>query len=499
MRKKRHDRKGDELAKSLVRELQIKLETSERRVSQLEQKIPAQTKLQKHSYLFAEMPHSIRDPIYGNIPLSEAAFQTLNTRYFQRLKCLLQTGLTFHVYPGLQHSRFEHSVGVYHLMRLALQHLVLLNEVDLAPEHGILALCAALLHDIGHFPFSHILEEIQIDGRRLSHEQQSAYILNNDPELQQVLKKEWGINATDLVAVLQGNKADCPLFLHKLLNSTIDLDKMDYLRRDAYHAGVPYGDIDINWLISSFTVDPSDGALLVVDSGIGAVEQLIFAKYLMYRNIYWHHTTREVASMVKRAVVDLFLELGLDSLDLETNPKLQRLCQSTDAGFFLTMKEIAEKRELPPSTQELFQRLSLRHIYKRVHVIYASDGLEKEGEYRDARRRRAKEADICSAISKLPQWKHAKLRDWDILIDVATIANFPVDIKGVYFKDPPKEYALEGKHIVPWDKPKYVSCFDAKELENMEQAIRKIRYFFNPENPAGEQLRDLLRAYPELY
>jgi len=498
MAKKERGGRASEIARSLVYEINIKKDTLEKRVSQLEQALSTQTKLQKHSYLFSEMPYSIRDPIYGNVPLSEAAFRTLNVKPFQRLKRLYQTGPALHVYPGLQHSRFEHSVGVYHLMRLALQHFAL-SDVDFEPEQGKLALCTALLHDIGHFPYSHVMEEIRVDNRQLRHEELSAYILENDSELSSMLTHEWGVQAADVAAILLNKKEGWPRFLHRLLDSTIDLDKMDYLRRDAYHAGVPYGVVDAYWLISSFLVDSSDQDILIDESGIGAVEQMIFAKYLMYRNIYWHHTNRAATAMIKRAMVDFLLELGLDSLDILGNAKIRDICLSTDADLLETMTKLAGGRTLPLPSLDLLEGLNSRRLYKRVHVIYSSEALEKESDYRDARRRRVKEEEICATISKLPQWGSIKLHDWDILIDVALPANFPVDIEGVFFSDPPPTYADRGLNIVNWNERHYVSYFDRDLLKQMEEGIRKIRYFYNPENPVGNHLRNILRAHPELY
>lgn len=487
-----------EYARSLVHHIQKQNEDYQNEIKRLKQVIPAQTKLQKHSYLFSEMPHSIRDPVYGNIPLSKEAFQILNTKNFQRLKHLLQTGPAFHVYPGLRHSRFEHSVGVYYLMRLALQQLVLLPDVDIEPEQGLLALCTALLHDLGHFPYSHVSEEIKIDNKYLSHELHTAYLIKNDTELNEILSRECGIKSEDITEVLSGKKGDYPLFLSRLLNSTIDLDKMDYLIRDAYHAGVPYGNVDINWLISSFRVDAADSDLLIVDSGIGAVEQMIFAKYLMYRNVYWHHTTRVATAIIKRALLDFLIENGLESLDLD-NPNIRKICYSTDSEFPATLEQIAGSKTFPHSTQELLERFNSRNLYKRVHVIYASTDLEKEDDYRDAKDRLDQEKSICTNLCELPEWKYPKLRDWDILIDVAKIVNFPVNIKGVYFQDPPKEFADRGMNVVDWDIQKYVSYFNSSLLQQMEEGIRKIRYFYNPDTPAGIELRNILRSHPDFY
>src|SRR5207249_8162031 len=117
-------------------------------------------------------PYSIRDSIYGSIPISEAAYATLDTQAFQRLKHIKQVGPVYLVYPGATHTRFSHCIGVYHLARLALRHLV--SIADIQPEDGRVTLAAAMLHDIGHFPLSHLIDELSINKPSLYHTELSA-------------------------------------------------------------------------------------------------------------------------------------------------------------------------------------------------------------------------------------------------------------------------------------------------------------------------------------
>jgi hypothetical protein len=155
------------------------------------------------------------------------------------------------------------------------------------------------------------------------------------------------------------------------------------------------------------------------------------------------------------------------------------------------------KGKLPESTKSLFDQANKRQLYKRVHVFYASseEGRTRETDYTDAKARRTKEDQICRDVSNLPDWQSKKLNNWDILIDVAKPANFKVEIKGVYFNDPPPHE----QHVVPWDKKEFVSHFDTSLLTEMESGIRKVRIFYNPNNPKGTDLREILRNNRNLY
>ncbi len=266
--------------------------------------------LDRHAYLFAPAPHSVRDAIYGSVPLSHAAFATLDTAAFQRLKHIKQVGPVFLVYPGATHTRFGHSIGVYHLTRLALQHLTTLADIE--PEIGRATLAAALLHDIGHFPYSHVMDEIVVDGNRLSHLELTVDFIETEGELRGVLEEAWEVDPGLVVDLLTGRpNSRIPRFLYTLIDGPMDMDKLDYLNRDAHHTGVPYGRVEVQRLIDFLAVDPDTADLLITEAGVGTVESVIFAKYLMFRYVYWHHTARIAGAMINRAVLDCLLALGL--------------------------------------------------------------------------------------------------------------------------------------------------------------------------------------------
>src|SRR2546426_4651038 len=237
----------------------------------------------------------VRDPLWNNIRLEPEALAVVDTPAVQRLRYVRQLGHAFLVYPGATHTRFEHMLGAYHLARRALAQLEETgHRVDrAAAQHVTLA---ALLHDIGHYPFSHALEEAG-----LPHHEALAGRHLSEGELAAVLQR-MGVDCRRLLALIQGESGD-PLV--GLVSGSLDVDKLDYLSRDAWMCGVPYGVIDVDRLLTSLTVasDPDGRRTLALhEKGLAALESLLFAKYQMYRNVYWHHAVRSATSMFKRLV-----------------------------------------------------------------------------------------------------------------------------------------------------------------------------------------------------
>ncbi|MEO8633908.1 MAG: HD domain-containing protein [Gemmatimonadales bacterium] len=241
----------------------------------------------------------IRDPLWDNIRLDAAAVSALDTAPMQRLRYIRQLGHAFLVYPGATHTRFEHALGAYHLTRRALSALQERGELSIVPlEQQLAARMAALLHDIGHYPFSHALEEAGFPH----HERLGVARLSREP-LASVLADAGGPGLAARVGEFITGTSGSPL--KGLISGSLDLDKIDYLSRDALMCGVPYGAVDVDRLLASLTlieVEPGRVELGVQEKGISALESLLFAKYQMYRNCYWHHAVRSATCMFKRAV-----------------------------------------------------------------------------------------------------------------------------------------------------------------------------------------------------
>jgi hypothetical protein len=304
----------------------------------------------------------IRDPLWNNIRLDPLAVELIDTPAFQRLRYVRQLGLAFLVYPGATHCRFEHALGTYHLARRA---LALLEEQsgfsEIAGEECALARAAALLHDIGHYPFSHALEEIGA-----MHHEEVARPLICDGAVAERLRGALGEGAPERIVALIRGESDSPL--QGLISGSIDLDKLDYLRRDAFMCGVSYGEIDVDRLVNALVVvhDPDSGAprVGIAEKGLSALEGLLFAKYQMYRNVYWHHTVRSATAMYKRLVSDA---LDTGTLDAAT------LAGFTDEGLLHTLSARA------PSP--LLRALRERRLYKRAFEAPAADLPAGAGEW----------------------------------------------------------------------------------------------------------------------
>jgi hypothetical protein len=247
----------------------------------------------------------VRDPLWNTIRLDPTAVRIVDTAEFQRLRYIRQLGLAHLVYPGATHTRFDHALGVYHLTVTALRSL---HERGAVPpevwEGEELVPYAALLHDIGHYAFSHALEELESDHIPAHHEEVSRRFFNS-PALRDALAP-LGLTAPEGIYELIRGGSDIPL--RGLVSGSLDLDKMEYLRRDARFCGVPYGEVDVDRLLQGLVLlpDPESGAfeLGVHEKAVAALESLLFAKYQMFRNVYWHHAVRAATSLYKRIVED---------------------------------------------------------------------------------------------------------------------------------------------------------------------------------------------------
>ena len=237
-----------------------------------------------------------RDPIHGNIAVKdETIFRLIQSPEFQRLRRIRQLGTSFISYPGAEHTRFAHSLGVYHLMNRVLRHLV---------EHGVtidegeraMACAAALLHDIGHGPFSHLFERLT----GMKHEVWVARIITS-PEsgIARILAERDPAWPERIASFIQGSWDGRP-FLKELIASQLDVDRMDYLLRDSRMCGVTYGQFDLERLIQTITV--VDGHIALTDKGITSAEEFLLARYFMYWNVYFHKATRSSEVLLELAL-----------------------------------------------------------------------------------------------------------------------------------------------------------------------------------------------------
>lgn len=231
----------------------------------------------------------LNDPVYGfiNIPYS-ILFDLIEHRAFQRLRRIRQTGLSDFVYPGALHTRFHHALGAMHLMQQAIQ-VLRSKDVDITDEEARAVSIAILLHDIGHGPFSHALEHILLD---VSHERLSLAIMRH-------LNEEFD-GALDLCIAIFTDQYH-KTFLHQLVASQLDMDRMDYLNRDSFFTGVAEGKIGYDRIIKMLSVE--DNELVVEEKGVYSIEKFLIARRLMYWQVYLHKAVLSAEHMLIQAMV----------------------------------------------------------------------------------------------------------------------------------------------------------------------------------------------------
>jgi HD superfamily phosphohydrolase len=254
-----------------------------------------------------EQRRIIRLPPEIDIAVTARVMRLIDTIPFRRLKNISQLGLVALVYPGANHSRWEHSLGVY---RLALKLLNRLSTDErfcqlVSNEQAELFLLGALLHDIGHWPYCHPLEDMALPEIP-RHENLARELICHGPIAERI-EGDWKLQPSavaDLIAPdRKSRRAD---LLYNMLSGPIDIDKMDYLVRDSFHAGVPYGrNFDQQRLISSMCLGENEQELAIVDKGRTAAEMMVFARYVMFSEVYWHHAVRSGTAMLQRAVYRL--------------------------------------------------------------------------------------------------------------------------------------------------------------------------------------------------
>jgi HD superfamily phosphohydrolase len=303
----------------------------------------------------------IRDPLWNNIRIDADALRVVDSAPFQRLRYIRQLGHAYLVYPGATHTRFEHALGTYHLARRALTLLGERGELEgIPPEELTLIRLAALLHDIGHYPFSHTLEEAGLPSHETITRQQFGH-----PELSAALAG-FGVESAEqrIEQLIRGSSGTA---LQGLVSGSLDLDKIEYLTRDARMCGVPYGTVDADRLIHSLTVVTGTGGnrtIGVHEKGVSALESLLFAKYQMYRNVYWHHAVRSATVMFKRLVRTAIAHGDLDAAQIPG---------STDEAL---MEAVHASHD-----RGLAQRLRWRQLYKRALDLRAVEVPQGCGEW----------------------------------------------------------------------------------------------------------------------
>lgn len=367
-----------------------------------------------------------------NVPMTDRVQRLVDTSGFRRLSRMSQLGLVSYVYPGATHTRFEHSLGVY---RNAIEYIQRLASDSTFSElmtdrHIRLLLVSALLHDIGHWPFCHAIEDMRLPGMP-RHETLASRLLLS-PEIGNLLVEDWQLDPKDVASVLNGTLGkpvvDCSssqedramVILVSILSGPIDIDKIDYLERDSLHAGVPYGrNFDRHRLISSLCIDSSKHRLAITEKGRTAAEMMVFARYIMFSEVYWHHAVRSATAMLQHVTYDL-QQAGLATDDwLEMN-------ESQVAEY---LRQHCRGRTVESCAEGLFG--PHRKLYKRIAQFDVLNYPDLHCKL--ARRPFAEIAELSKRLVGMIQSRyHITMEEHDLLIDAPPVkleVQFQIDVR----------------------------------------------------------------------
>ena len=406
--------------------------------------------------LFGLTPETIvRDSLYDLMPLPAEAARILATPAFLRLEGIQQLGFVSKVWPGARHTRFEHSLGVMHLMGDALTRLTE-RGAPVDDETARTAIAAALLHDIGHYPFSHAIEEL--GPPVLSHEEVGRQLILAG-DIAGILREDWRVDPARVGRLIEPDgtpPSPGDLLVRGLLSGPLDVDKLDYLPRDARACHVPYGGVDTARLLDALRVVAVEGTPRVgIDGnkGISPLHSLINARQEMFDNVYWHHTNRACMAMLLRAVQDAVL----------AGMPVGELTQHTDASLLARLSQ----PDMPPTTRALVQRLQTRDLYKRAVEISARAGelYRYLGTlFHDQSQRRNVELAMARTLR---DETGLDVGEAAILIDIPKPERWSTDV-WVQFETPPVGFAP----LMSWHDVSGTSGDDFKKYEEHRRLIR---------------------------
>ena len=347
----------------------------------------------------------IRDPVHGYIYVNELECKIIDSPVFQRLRKIRQLGTAHLTYPGALHTRFEHCIGSMYLAKRAANHLKsqeIINE-DMSNELSI----AALLHDIGHGPFSHLFEEV-LHEKGMTHENITDRIIR-ETEIADILSR-FGVNVKKFSNLCVGTSKNHPRFMNDIIAGFLSVDSMDYLLRDSYFSGVEYGKVDVHRIIDAYEI--AGKKLAINKDSVYALESLMLARYEMFRAVYFHKSVRASAVMIIRAMNLSNEELHFTNLD-----NLDDFLQLTDERILYNISNINSNSENSRLAKKLVIDYTNRKMLKLVFekIVLGKD--EFSTKIFAQRKFRENLAEEIAEKSKIPK-SH-------IFIDVSTATSVP--------------------------------------------------------------------------
>ncbi|MEM2760008.1 MAG: HD domain-containing protein [Nitrososphaerales archaeon] len=308
----------------------------------------------------------INDPIHGYVYLSEVEREVIDTYVFQRLRRIRQLAGAHLTYPSAQHSRFEHSLGVMHVAGLAGN--VLVNKGYLDEDKVQILRLAALLHDVGHGPFSHLFEEVMAERSNVTHEDLGRKIIQQT-ELRDIVSK-YGFSAKSISRLSFGESKVS--FLNEIIAGGLSADIMDYLQRDAYFTGAEYGKVDAERIISSFEV--YNNKLALDKAALYSFESMMISRYEMFKAVYFHKTVRAAEVMILRSMMLADEELHL------TDASLEGYLELTDDATMVRLANLRPKDAQLELAAKLARDYRDRKLLKCVFekILHKSDDIVRK-------------------------------------------------------------------------------------------------------------------------
>ncbi|MDO5308010.1 MAG: HD domain-containing protein [Planctomycetia bacterium] len=446
----------------------------------------------------------VRIPPELDVPMTKRVRRIVDSTPFQRLAKVAQLAFVQLVYPGARHTRFEHSLGVYRLTLLLLKRLAhdeLFSSLVDARDAQTLIL-AALLHDLGHFPYCHLIEDLRIPNLR-SHEQiANDYVTG---ELAQAIKEDWGVEPQDVSNLISKTlptqapgqsqeefqrRLKVSKLLASILSGPIDVDKMDYLMRDSLAAGVPYGrNYDLDRLVGSVCINSAQDGIAISSKGKTAAELMVFARYVMFSEVYWHHASRAATVMFQRALILLTRTYTAQSL-------FEKLQNSYDYQAQTYLLELASRQDNDDASVNAKRREAYKLLYglfgpkrRLVKRIRQFSAMEAPRLYRKLAGRSYDDLDaIAHNLADI-----LKIDRADLILDAPPLdkeVQFDIDV-----------YYPEEDVYRPLDQVSPVVRALAKE--QFDDYVKRMRVFADPESATKlkklKDFDDALNQAVELY
>jgi HD superfamily phosphohydrolase len=391
----------------------------------------------------------ISDPIHGVIPLTDVEVALVKTRAFQRLRNIKQLGLAHYVFPGADYSRFSHSLGACHVMGKIMKALQAQHPKKFDDQRVQQYKIAALLHDIGHYPFSHATEYALKEAssgsllkgssgdieRSIMHDSVSGLVLSEDAEIRSVLS-DAAISAKDVEDTFRRQRPS--ELLSNLISSDLDADRIDYLLRTAHFAGLPYGSVDVDYLLTQVRLD-SDGKVCLASKALRAAEHLLLCRYFDYKQVTYHKAVVGFEWLLRRSIIDLVTAGTLNG----TEGEVRRLVASGQWASFDDSSLWEKIRDLQLSADKEVA-LRARCILDRVPpvVLYDDEAIIPRSDLTNGQREKLLRRVVKECVQQFGMSETA-LQVWTPGAMTLTKAGGRIDVSDLESSDPKKHDALD--------------------------------------------------------